>query len=178
MSARAATWHGVLLHLAGGLLALGLLRAAWLADRAEHDRVGTELKELEEVHGKLANHDALATQLAALRPMLQSLAQRLPDRIDGAAMEQGLRADAEKHGVSMASLAWSTEYVHEGFYADRTATVVLRGAPGDFAAFVQDLLGQVPAPQVTALQLRPGDASHTLRATLRVAYFRLLADVP
>ena len=78
MSARAATWSGVLLHLAGVLLALGLLRAAWLADRDLHHRVGTQLQELRELHDKLANHDALSARLAALRPMLDEVEQRLP----------------------------------------------------------------------------------------------------
>lgn len=178
MSARAATAGGVLLHLAGVLFALVPLRAAWLSDRAVHDRAVTQLRELEEVHDKLANHAVLATHLAALRSMLDEVTRRLPDCIDGAATEHALQSAAELHGLVLGKVTWAAEYIHEGFYAERRATFVVQGTAGDFAAFVQDVLQQAAVPQIAAMTLTAGDTPHTLRASLRVTYFHYLAEIP
>jgi len=176
VNARTATAGGVLLHLAGMLLALVLLREAWLSARNAHDHADLLRREFAEMHDKLANHDALAAQLAAMRPMLQALAQRLPDRIDNTTLEQALRTNADTHGLQITDVAWSAEYLHEGFYADRGATFAVQGRSADFAAFLQDLLSAAPSAQVTSMTLTAGEAPHSLRASVRVAFFHYLTE--
>ena len=170
------SFTGVTLKLAGVLLALYLVRDAWV-DRDREQSVTAALKrEMDERQHVAASHDDYAVQLQAMRVDLANLVQRLPPKFDAPTIEWTLRDQATLSGIETGKVQIGKERIQEGFYADRRVDLTVEGTTDGFVKFMDLLLHGTPQRLVTAMKIEPIDHSDTVRAAITVIYFRYIEE--
>lgn len=160
----------------GTVLALAFVHDEWTAHDDALDRMQQLEEELEEKKDTLAHHDALAAELAQMRPQLAEVERRLPDALDPAALEQALRATATGAGVELDEVRFGKSEVKE-FYASLPASIHVHGPIEKlqkFAARVQR--DDAPFRQIKWLQIKPDPEAKTFRAAMVATYYRYAAD--
>jgi len=175
MTAQAQRTIYMVLVLAGTLLGLALVHAAWSA-RDEMAYRTTQLeRELSDKQAIAANHASIALMLNELRDMLNQLVHQLPSRFDPAAMQKSLRDQAALAGIDVASLQAGNEKTREGFYAELPTQVVVQGSSAQLLKFMEAQQHDVALHLLNALNIEPIDGK-TVRATMTLAYYRYMEE--
>lgn len=125
---------------------------------------------------RIANRDAYAQDVAAVRKDLAALQERLPGQFADADVDAGLRALAERHGLVVEKIERGSERMRD-FYASRELRFELRGNAPALQAFFRDYADIVPIQRVGQLHLVPsaGDA-HLFTAAVQAEEYRYIED--
>ncbi|HSX59737.1 MAG TPA: type 4a pilus biogenesis protein PilO [Tahibacter sp.] len=167
--------------VAFGLIAGAVLGAWQLAaalDQVERGEAATMWLDdaIDAKRQQAANPDAYAQDVAAVRKDLALYEQRLPAQFVAAEIDAGLKALAERHGLTLGAIARDAEVGRE-FYASQRHRFELRGRTAALQAFFRDYEQIVPIQRVAELRVTvaPHDAN-ALVAAVAVDYYRYLED--
>lgn len=167
------TVSGIVLKLAGLLLSLCLIDAAWRDRESESHRTLALQRELDDKQAVLASHDDYARQLHDMRALLASAMERMPGRLDPAVLDKALRDGATVTSVDIVDAKWSKETAKD-FYAELPLDVTVHGSPSQIAAFMNTFLRE--SPQRTASAMTLAQDHNALRVQMKVLYYHSLDE--
>ena len=126
--------------------------------------------------GYLADPDAYAQDVAAVRKDLAQLEQRLPAQFADADVDAGLLALAERHDLALSGIARGNERMRD-FYASRELHFELRGSAAALQAFFRDYADVVPIQRVGRVRVTPADnAAGVLVADVQAEEYRYIEN--
>ncbi|GMV28389.1 MAG: hypothetical protein AMXMBFR59_05140 [Rhodanobacteraceae bacterium] len=124
----------------------------------------------------LADPDAYAQDVGAVRKDLAQLEQRLPAQFADAEVDAGLQALAERHGLALNRIERGNERMRD-FYASRELHFELRGTAVALQAFFRDYADVVPIQRVGHIRVTPADnAAGMLVADVQAEEYRYIEN--
>lgn len=124
---------------------------------------------------RLANRDAYAQDVAAVRKDLAMLQERLPGQFADADVDAGLRSLAQRHGLELSPIERGGERLRD-FYASRELRFELRGDASSLQAFFRDYADIVPIQRVGQVHIVPAAEPATFAAAVQAEEYRYIED--
>lgn len=122
---------------------------------------------------RIADIDAYAQDVNAVRKDLAMLEQQLPAQFPDEEIAAGLQALAGQHGLTLVQLLRGRDQPGE-FYARRAHTFSLRGSLPALQAFLRDYAEIVPLQRLSRVRVAAADGAYT--AEINTDYFRYIED--
>lgn len=166
---------GALGFVLSSVLALCLVRNAWLAREHEQARTSVLKHELSIKQGMAVMPAAYAAQLQDMHAIVSTLEQRLPAQLDSSVIERGLHDRAERDGLAIETLQVGKQR-QQDFYADIPVDLIVRGSTSRFLTFMNGFLRESPLRRIAVMSIEPIDDATRMRATMTVAYYRYIED--
>lgn len=159
--------------VAGALVGLWLMFDA--QERCERGDLAVQWLDdsIDQRRRQVADLDAYALDVGAVRKDLAQLEQQLPAQFPDEEILAGLRTLAAQHGLTVTQPQAGREQAGE-FYARRAYAFSLHGELPALQAFLRDYAGIVPLQRLERVHVIAGEGAFT--AEIATDYFRYTAD--